>query len=70
MINELKSKLEALGMDASMAEKAIATVADFAKSKAPESLHTAIDDLMAGKSPDLSSFGGLLGGIKGFFGGK
>ena len=70
MINELKTKLAALGMDEEMADKAIITVAEFAKSKLPEVMHSPIDDVMAGKNPDLGKLGGLLGGLKGFFGGK
>jgi len=70
MINELKVKLTALGMDEAMADKAIVTIAEFAKSKLPSVMHSSIDDVMAGKNPDLGQLGGLLGGIKGFFGGK
>jgi hypothetical protein len=70
MVNELKLKLSALGMDEAMADKAIATMAAFAKTKVPVALHSAIDDVMAGKNPDLGQLGGLLGGLKGFFGSK
>lgn len=70
MINELKIKLISLGMDAEMADKALATVAEFSKSKLPSQLHSAIDDVMAGKNPDLGQLSGLLGGLKSFFGGK
>jgi hypothetical protein len=70
MINELKTKLTALGMTEEMAIKAIATVADFAKSKLPVQLHSAIDDVMAGKQPDFGPLAGMLGSLKGFFGGK
>lgn len=68
MINELKIKLTALGMSEEMADKAISTIAEFAKHKLPSSLHSAIDDVMAGKNPDLGQLSGLLGGLKGFFG--
>ena len=68
MIQELKTKLTELGLSEEMSDKAITTIADFAKTKLPDSLHTAIDDVMAGKTPDLGSLGGLLGGLKGFFG--
>lgn len=64
-MNELKEKLKALGLSEEMTDKALATVADFAKSKLPENLHKPIDDVLAGKSPD---FGGLLGGLGGLFG--
>ena len=70
MINELKSKLIALGMDESLADKTLDTVADFAKTKLPSQFHSALDEVMAGKKPDLSQLGGLMGGIKGLFGGK
>ncbi len=70
MINELKAKLTSLGMDEEMANKAISTVAEFAKAKLPSQFHSAIDDVMAGKSPDLGGLGGMLGGLSGLFGGK
>lgn len=73
LINELTSRLMAIGLSEEMANKAIATAADFAKSKLPEPFHSALDDFMAGNSPDLgglASLGGLLGGLKGLFGGK
>jgi hypothetical protein len=69
-MNELKQKLMALGLNEEMTAKAIATVAEFAKAKLPTSLHPAIDDVMAGKTPDLGGLGGMLGNLKGFFGGK
>jgi hypothetical protein len=69
-MNELKEKLTALGLSEDMAQKAISTVAEFAKSKLPENLHGMLDDVMAGKSPDLGGLGGMLGGLKGMFGGK
>ena len=70
MINELKVKLIEIGMDEAMASKAIYTVAEFAKAKLPSALHKPIDEVMAGKNPDLGALGGLLGGLRGFFGGK
>ena len=66
-MNELKARLTALGMSDEMAEKAIVTVADFVKSKIPTTYHPMIDDVLAGKSPDL---GGILGSLGGLFGGK
>lgn len=66
-MNELKTRLTALGMSDEMAEKAIVTVADFVKSKIPANYHPMIDDVLAGKSPD---FGGILGSLGGLFGGK
>lgn len=56
-----------LGLSAEMADKAIVTVADFVKSKVPASYQGMIDDVMAGKSPDM---GGILGGLGGMFGKK
>lgn len=66
-MNELKEKLQGLGLSPEMADKVIATVAAFVKSKVPANYHGMIDDVLAGKSPDL---GGLLGGLGGLFGGK
>ncbi len=66
-MNELKQRLTALGLSEEMTDKAIATVADFVKTKIPESYHGMIDDVLAGKSPDP---GGLLGSLGGFFGRK
>lgn len=68
-MNELKARLTALGLSEEMAEKAIVTVAEFVKSKLPAGLHGTIDDVLSGKS-DLGGLGGMLGGLKGFFGGK
>ncbi len=67
MMNELKAKLTGLGLSPELADKVIVTVADFTKSKIPASYHGMIDDVMAGKSPDM---GGILGGLGGLFGGK
>jgi hypothetical protein len=62
-MNELKERLKALGLGDEMTEKALGTIADFAKSKLPRAFHQPIDDVLAGKSPDLS---GLLGTFGGF----
>ena len=66
-MNELKIKLTGLGLSPEMADKVITTVADFVKSKIPASCHGMIDDVMAGKSPDM---GGILGSLGGLFGRK
>ncbi len=66
-MNELKEKLTSLGLSEEMTDKAIATVAEFVKSKIPESYHSMIDDVLAGKTPEM---GGILGSIGGLFGGK
>lgn len=70
MINELKTRLTALGLSEEMAGKTIETVAEFAKSKIPAQFHGALDDVMAGKNPDLGPLAGMLGGLQGLFGGK
>lgn len=70
MINELKSRLTAIGLSDEMADKAIEAMADYAKTKLPGQFHSAIDNVMAGKEPDFGPMVGLLGGLKGLFGGK
>lgn len=69
-MNELKAKLAVLGLSDEVAEKAIHIVGDFAKAKLPASLHAMIDDVLAGKSPDLGKLGKLGGLLGGFFGGR
>lgn len=69
-MNELKQQLIALGLSEEMTDKAIITVAEFAKSKLPDHLHPMLDDVLAGKSPDLGALAGMLGGLKGLFGDK
>ncbi|MEO7098602.1 MAG: hypothetical protein ABI162_04520 [Luteolibacter sp.] len=64
-MNELKEKLIALGLSEEMAGKVIVTVAEFVKSKVPESYHSMIDDVLAGKPPQL---GGILGSLGSLFG--
>jgi hypothetical protein len=64
-MNELKQKLMALGLSEEMTDKAIVTVAEFVKSKIPASYHSMIDDVLAGKTPEL---GGILGSLGGLFG--
>lgn len=66
-MNELKEKLAALGLSSEMTDKVISTVAGFVKSKIPDSYHGMIDDVLAGKTPEL---GGILGSLGGFFGKK
>lgn len=66
-MNELKERLAALGLSDEMATKTIETVAAFAKTKLPASLHGMLDEVLAGKSPDFGGLGGILGS---FFGGK
>lgn len=69
-MKELKEKLSALGLSEEMTEKVIATVVVFAKAKLPSALHTMVDEVAAGKTPDLSRAASLLGGLKGLFGGR
>ena len=64
-MNELKQKLVALGLSEEMADKVIVTVAEFVKSKIPESYHGMIDEVLAGKTPQM---GGLFGSLGGLFG--
>ncbi len=66
-MNELKAKLMALGLSEEMTGKAITTVAEFVKTKIPNSYHSMIDDVMAGKTPEM---GGILGSIGSLFGKK
>lgn len=66
-MNELKEKLAALGLSDEMTDQVIQTVAGFVKSKIPASYHGMIDDVLAGKSPDL---GGILGNLGGLFGSR
>ncbi len=73
-MNELKARLTALGLSEEMAEKAIVTVAEFAKTKLPANFHGMIDSALAGKSGDSADssggLGGILGGLTGMFGDK
>lgn len=66
-MNELRKQLTDLGLTEELADKAILTVSNFVKAKLPESFHGAIDDVMAGNSPDM---GGVLGKLGGLFGSK
>ncbi len=64
-MNELKLKLTSLGLSEEMAGQVISTVAEFVKSKIPDSYHGMIDDIFAGKAPEM---GGVLGSLDGLFG--
>jgi hypothetical protein len=66
-MNELKKQLTDLGLNEDLADKTILTVTNFVKAKLPTSFHSTIDDVIDGKSPDLS---GVLGKLGGLFGGK
>lgn len=68
LMNELKQRLAALGLSEQMIEPVLKTVADFVKSKLPENLQPAVDEIMAGKTPDLGGLLGSLGGLGGLFG--
>jgi hypothetical protein len=81
-MNELKAKLTAHGLSDEMATKVIHTVADFVKSKLPDSMHGLIDKYLGDDAPNAdgtpadSESGGLggilgsLGGLGSLFGGK
>lgn len=69
-MNELKSQIMAHGLSEEMANKVINTVAEFVKSKVPESYQPMIDDVLAGKTPELGGILGSLGGLGSMFGGK
>lgn len=68
-MNELIQRLTALGLSEDMAKQAIQTVGEFIKSKVPEDYQPMVDQVLAGQSPDLGKLGGILGQLKGFFGG-
>jgi ketopantoate reductase len=69
-MNELKEKLASLGLSEEMTQSVIETVANFVKTKVPESYHPMIDDVLAGKTPELGGILGSLGGLGSLFGGK
>lgn len=69
-MKELTDKLKSLGLSEEMAAKAITTVAGFIKSKLPEAVHPMIDEVLAGKSPDLGGTGGFIESLKGMFASK
>lgn len=67
-MNELKQKLMGLGLSAEQVDGALKTIADFVKAKLPPEYQGAVDSLLAGETPDLSSLGGgLLDKVKGMF---
>lgn len=67
-INDLKEKLEALGVDADKIDSVIEAVLSFVKDKLPENLGDMVDGVVKGDGmPDLGS---ALDIAKGLFGGK
>lgn len=68
-MQELQDKLAALGLSQEQSAQAIQTVVDFIKSKVPAEYQGMVDQVMEGHMPDLGSLGGLMGGLKGLFGG-
>lgn len=67
-MNELKERLAALGLSPEQVDGALETVAGFVKEKLPEQYQPMVDDMLAGKTPDLSAIAGsMLGKMKGFF---
>jgi hypothetical protein len=67
-MNELEQKLTSLGLSPEQSQQAIQAVVDFIKGKVPTEYQGMVDQVMAGNMPDLGSLGGLMGGLKGFFG--
>jgi len=68
-MQELELKLTSMGLSQEQAHQAIIAVLDFVKAKMPASSQFLIDDVVAGHMPGLGDIGGLLGGLKGLFGG-
>lgn len=67
-MNELKERLAAIGLSSEQVDQTIETVAGFVKEKLPEQYQPMVDDMLEGKTPDLSQIaGGLLGKMKGLF---
>jgi hypothetical protein len=60
-MKELKEKLMTLGLGEDMAEKVMATVVEFAKSKVPAAYQGMVDDLLSGESSELRGILGSLG---------
>lgn len=69
-MNELKDRLATLGLNPETVDQVITTVAEFAKSKAPENFHPMIDNLLAGNTPDLGALGSITSMLGSFFGKK
>ncbi|BCU78336.1 hypothetical protein [Luteolibacter sp. LG18] len=69
-MKELEDKLASLGLSPEQSHQAIQAVVDFIKSKVPSEYQGMVDEVMAGNMPDLGALGGLMGGLKGLFGGK
>lgn len=68
-MNELEQKLASLGLSQEQSHQAIQAVVDFIKAKIPTEYQGMVDQVMAGQMPDLGALGGIMGGIKGMFGG-
>ena len=61
-MEELKQRLAALGLSPEQVDSAIQTIAQFVKEKLPADYQPMVDDLLEGRTPDLSKLaGGLLG---------
>lgn len=69
-MKELQDKLASLGLSPEQSAQAIQAVVDFIKDKVPAEYQGMVDQVMAGQMPDLGALGGLMGGLKGLFGGK
>ncbi|MEP4077384.1 hypothetical protein [Haloferula sp.] len=67
-MNELKERLAALGLSSEQVDQAVETVAEFVKEKLPEQYQPMVDDMLDGKTPDISKLaGGVLGKMKDMF---
>ena len=69
-MKELQDKLASLGLSQEQSTQAIQAVVDFIKAKVPAEYQGMVDQVMAGQMPDIGALGGLMGGLKGLFGGK
>lgn len=67
-MDELKQRLAALGLTPEQVDQTVETVSGFVKERLPEAYRPMVDDMMDGKTPDLSALaGGMLGKMKGLF---
>ena len=60
-MKELREKLIALGLGDDMADKVMATVVEFAKSKIPATYHGMVGEMLSGESSELRGILGSLG---------
>jgi len=60
-MKELKEKLIALGLGEEMADKVMATVMEFAKSKVPVAYQGMVDEMLNGETSELRGMLGSFG---------